>query len=473
MLFNSFEFILLFLPLALFGYYALNYFSFVVASKVWIVISSLFFYAYWNFNYLPLIITSVVLNYIFSYLIINYERLSIETARISKRAVLITGVLFNIGILGYYKYLDFFIDNINYLSGSEFILHNVALPLAISFFTLQQIAFIVDSYEGLVKEKSFINYAMFVTFFPQLIAGPIVHHKEMMPQFCGENFRFISGNFRLGLFIFSIGLFKKVILADTLSIWVDNSFANAETLSTFSAWVASVTYTFQLYFDFSGYTDMAIGLALLFNIKLPHNFNSPFLATNIIDFWSRWHITLTNFITTYIYTPILRASKKISFTRAMLAIFFTMQIAGIWHGAEWKYIVFGALHGCALVVNHVWKKYKFKLNRVVAWITTFIFISITFTIFRGDDLNQSLIIIQHMFGFNSNISPMFKIDFSNLVYIFILSFIIFQKKNTLFFLKEKISNVYLTAFLLLISVYHLNYFKISNDFEMKFIYFNF
>jgi alginate O-acetyltransferase complex protein AlgI len=473
LLFNSFEFILFFLPIALFGYYALNYFNLFGVSKIWVIISSLFFYAYSNINYLPLILTSVVINYFFSYLIINYENLSIKKSRISKKGYLILGILFNIAVLGYYKYHDFFIENINYFSGSDFILHNLALPLAISFFTLKQIAFIVDSYEGLVKEKSIINYTIFVTFFPQLIAGPIVHHREMMPQFNVENCKFLYGNFKLGLFIFSIGLFKKVMLADTLSIWVDNSFSNAETLSILAAWTASITYSFQLYFDFSGYTDMALGLALLFNIKLPHNFNSPFLASSIIEFWSRWHITLTNFITTYIYTPILKSSKKISFTWAMLATFFTFQVAGIWHGAEWKYILFGALHGLALVVNHIWKKFKFKLNRFIAWLVTFTFISITFTIFRAEDVNQSLIIIQRMFGLNSNILSIFQHDFLNLFYLFILSFIVFQNKNTLFFLKEKIFNNYLTVFLLLISFYHLNYFQISNDFGTKFIYFNY
>lgn len=473
MLFNSFEFILFFLPVALFGYYALNYFNLFTASKVWVIVSSLFFYAHSNINYLPLILTSVSINYIFSYLIINYENLSLKTDGISKKVFLIIGIFFNIALLGYYKYLDFFIENINYLSGSEFILHNLALPLAISFFTLKQIAFLVDSYEGLVKEKSFIKYTIFVTFFPQLIAGPIVHHKEMMPQFNVDNYKFLIGNFKLGLFIFSIGLFKKVILADTLSLWVNNSFSNAETLSIFSAWVASITYSFQLYFDFSGYTDMALGLALLFNIKLPHNFNSPFLASSIIEFWTRWHITLTNFITTYIYTPILRSSKKITFARAMLATFVTFQVAGIWHGAEWKYILFGALHGFALVVNHIWKKFRYKLNRYVAWFVTFIFINITFTIFRAEDVNQSLIIIQSMFGVNSNFLSTFEIDSLNLIYLFFLSFIVFQKKNTLFFFKEKISNVYITIFLLLISLYHLNYFQISNDLGMKFIYFNY
>jgi alginate O-acetyltransferase complex protein AlgI len=473
LLFNSFEFILFFLPLALFGYYALNYFNLFTASKIWVVVSSLFFYAHSNINYLPLILASVAINYFFSYLIINYENLSLKKDRISKKVFLIIGIFFNIALLGYYKYLDFFIENINYLSGSEFLFHNLALPLAISFFTLKQIAFLVDSYEGLVKEKSFIRYTIFVTFFPQLIAGPIVHHKEMMPQFNVNNYKFLIGNFKLGLFIFSIGLFKKVILADTLSVWVDNSFSNTETLSIFSAWIASISYSFQLYFDFSGYTDMALGLALLFNIKLPHNFNSPFLASNIIEFWSRWHITLTNFITTYIYTPILRSSKKLTFTWAMFATFFTFQVAGIWHGAEWKYILFGALHGAALVINHIWKKFKFRLNRYVAWIVTFIFVCITFTIFRAEDVNQSLIIIQRMFGLNSNFSPVFELDLLNLFYLLILSFVVFRKKNTLFFLKEEISNIYWTIFLLLISLYHLNYFQISNDFGMKFIYFNY
>ena len=475
MLFNSFQFIIAFLPLVLSIYWILGRLKLFFISRIWIVFSSLFFYGYWEKDYVYLIIISVITNYLISLLLINEKNYLYFNNKTIKKIIVLLGIFFNLALLGYYKYFDFFIENLNYLSGTQLTLHNIILPLAISFFTLQQIAFLVDSFEGIVKEKSFVNYAMFVTFFPQLIAGPIVHHKEMMPQFKTKSLAFIPQSFMLGVFIFSIGLFKKVIIADTLSVWADSGFENADLLSTLSAWATSVTYSFQLYFDFSGYTDMAIGLALLFNIKLPHNFNSPFISTNIIEFWSRWHMTLTNFFTTYIYTPMLMTGKKVTFFKAMVAIFITMQIAGIWHGAEWKYVVFGALHGCALVICHVWKRngYKFKINKLLAWLFTFMFISVTFTIFRGDDLDQSLSIIQKMFIYVPSSSYTQEVALMNWVYLFSSSFIVFHKYNTLTFLKEEKYKTYLTIFLLLLSFLHLNYFKINNNFEMSFIYFNF
>lgn len=475
MLFNSFEFILVFLPIVLSVYWVLVHFKLFFISRIWIVLSSLFFYGYWRIDYVYLILISVITNYLISHLLINKKEYSYFNNRKLRKIFFLLGIFFNLSLLGYYKYFDFFIENLNYLSGMQLTLHNIVLPLAISFFTLQQIAFIVDSYEGIVKEKSFVNYAMFVTFFPQLIAGPIVHHKDMMPQFTSKSLEFIPKSFMLGVFIFSIGLFKKVIIADTLSVWADASFENADLLSTVSAWAASVTYSFQLYFDFSGYTDMAIGLGLLFNIRLPHNFNSPFISTNIIEFWSRWHITLTNFITTYIYTPILMAGNKVTFVKAMVAIFITMQIAGIWHGAEWKYVVFGFLHGGALVICHVWKRniYKFKFYKSLAWFFTFIFIIVTFTIFRGEDLDQSFSIIKKMFFYVPSSPDTHEVDLINWIYLFFFSFIIFHKNNTLSFLKEEKFNLYLTIFLFLICLFHLNYFQISNNFGMSFIYFNF
>jgi len=437
--------------------------------------ASLFFYGYWNISYLPLIIASIVLNYFISRLIVNAEGC---VAGVSlKKIYLIFGLILNISLLGYFKYLDFMIANINYVLGVDYDLYYLALPLAISFFTLQQIAYIVDSYDGVVKDRSFINYTFFVVFFPQLIAGPIVHHKEVICQFDDiKNSRLNSDNIKLGVFIFSIGLFKKVVLADTLAVWNDTGFSNAEFLSVLSAWFLSVSYTLQLYFDFSGYTDMAVGLALLFNIKIPHNFNSPFLSSSIVEFWSRWHITLTNFITAYIYNPLLRSRKKVSFLWAMLAIFITMQIAGIWHGAEWKYVLFGALHGLALVLNHVFKKTKYKLYRPVGWCLTFIFVSITFTIFRGDDLSQSMSVIGRMFSlgsFEGYGDLLILYDEVKIFAILLLLLIIVQKNNVLYFFNNKISNGYVAFLLFLVSLYQLNYLAILDSYEVKFIYFNF
>ncbi len=301
MLFNSYEFIFIFLPVTFFIYFYLNRKRLTEASKGFLVVSSLFFYSWWNIIYLPLILLSMIFNYVIGTSLTKDE----EYKKVSKKQLLTIGIIGNVGLLGYFKYADFFISNVNFVTGSDIPLLHLALPLAISFFTFQQIAYLVDSYRGETKEYDFLNYAVFVTFFPQLIAGPIMHHKEMMPQFANVRNKLINfKNILLGLFIFSIGLFKKVVIADTFAVWATNGFDNAEVLTFFEAWATSFSYTFQLYFDFSGYTDMAIGAALLFNIKLPINFNSPYKALNIQDFWRRWHITLSRFLKDYIYIPL-------------------------------------------------------------------------------------------------------------------------------------------------------------------------
>jgi len=396
MLFNSYIFIFLFLPIAFFVYFYLNSKRLTTASKAWLVFTSLFFYSWWNISYLPLILISILFNYSITSTMIEYDEK--KKKYFSKKALLQIALVFNIGLLAYFKYMDFFISNTNLVLSLEIPMLNLALPLAISFFTLQQIAFVVDSYEGLVEEKNFLDYTIFVTFFPQLIAGPIVHHSEMMPQFASKwNMVKNYKNIATGLFIFSIGLFKKVVIADTFAKWATAGFDHAEALNMVEAWATSLSYTFQLYFDFSGYTDMAIGAALLFNIKLPQNFNSPYKATGMIDFWKRWHMTLTNFITTYIYTPIIRSFKKLTFHKAMLATVIAFLIAGLWHGASWMFVIFGGLNGVGIATNHYWKKYKFKMNKVLAWFITFNFVNITFVFFRAKDLDDALKVFEGMF----------------------------------------------------------------------------
>jgi alginate O-acetyltransferase complex protein AlgI len=403
-LFNSYEFIFVFLPVSFFIYFYLNHKRLTTASKIWLVLASLFFYSWWNIVYLPLILTSVFFNYTIASAIV--ERDELKKKYFSKKSLLQIGLVFNIGLLAYFKYADFFISNTNSLVNTDIGLLHLALPLAISFFTLQQIAFLVDSYEGLAKEKNFLNYIIFVTFFPQLIAGPIVHHKEMMPQFVSirnkaKNYK----NIALGLFILSIGLFKKVVIADTFAIWATAGFDTATTLNLFEAWFTSLSYTFQLYFDFSGYTDMAIGAALLFNIRLPINFNSPFKATGIIDFWQRWHITLSRFITTYIYTPLVRSFDNLTFHKAMIATFITFLIAGLWHGASWMFVIFGGLHGLALVVNNYWKKTKIKINKILAWFITFNFVNITMVFFRAEEWDDAIKVLSSMFSLDNIMLP--------------------------------------------------------------------
>jgi len=316
--------------------------------------------------------------------------------KVNKKTLLTIGIISNILLLGYFKYADFLIENMNSLLNSHMSLLHLALPLAISFFTFQQIAYLVDSYRGETKEYDFLNYANFVTFFPQLIAGPIVHHSEMMPQFSKTKNKVKNyHNIALGLFIFSIGLFKKVVIADSFAVWATQGFDVAVSLNFFEAWATSLSYTFQLYFDFSGYTDMAIGAALLFNIKLPINFNSPYKATNIQDFWKRWHITLSRFLKEYIYIP-LGGNRKGQY-RTYSNLIGTFLIGGIWHGAGWTFVFWGLLHGIALVVQKIWSSLGFHMHKILAWFITFNFINIAWVFFRAKEWNDALKVLHGMF----------------------------------------------------------------------------
>lgn len=401
MLFNSYEFIFLFLPFTFFTYFYLNKKHLTEVAKGFLVLSSLFFYSWWNVIYLPLILGSMVFNYCFG------VELNKENSKISKKFILILGIVANLILLGYFKYSDFFISNVNFIFHTQIPHLNLLLPLAISFFTFQQIAYLVDSaMGGGTKQYDFLNYCLFVTFFPQLIAGPIVHHKEMMPQFANVRNKIINyKNIALGLFIFSIGLFKKVVIADSFAVWATNGFDKATTLNLFEAWATSLSYTFQLYFDFSGYCDMAIGAALLFNIKLPINFNSPYKALNIQDFWRRWHITLSRFLRDYIYIPLggNRKGKLRTYTNLMA----TFIIGGIWHGAGWTFVFWGFLHGVALVIHRIWGELGFKMNKILAWFITFNFINITWVFFRAKEWSDALKVLKGMFGLSGIVLPNF------------------------------------------------------------------
>ena len=393
MLFNSFLFIFIFLPITWFVYFYLNKKHLTEGSKGFLVLASLFFYSWWNIAYFPILVISMLFNYTVGISLTEKKK----QIKINKKVLLTFGITANVSLLAYFKYADFLIENINTISNIDMPLLNIALPLAISFFTFQQIAYLVDSYRGETKEYDFLNYANFVTFFPQLIAGPIVHHSEMMPQFAKiKNKTKNYHNVALGLFIFSIGLFKKVVIADTFAIWANTGFGTGIRLSLFEAWGASLSYTFQLYFDFSAYTDMAIGIALLFNIRLPLNFNSPYKATNIQDFWHRWHITLSRFLKDYIYIP-LGGNRK-GESRTYVNLFATFVLGGIWHGAGWTFVVWGILHGLALVVHRAWKKLGFKMNVILAWFITFNFINIAWVFFRAKEIEDAVRIIVAMFN---------------------------------------------------------------------------
>ena len=468
MLFNSYEFIFLFLPITFFIYFYLNHKRFTEASKAFLVFSSLFFYSWWNIAYLPIILTSMLVNYVLG----NALAASISTNknRFSQKAILTFGIVVNLSLLGYFKYSDFFIENFNTIFNTNADLLQLALPLAISFFTFQQISYLVDSYRQETKEYDFLNYALFVTFFPQLIAGPIVHHKEMMPQFAKTRNKIINyKNIAMGLFIFSIGLFKKVVIADTFAIWATEGFDVATTLTFFEAWVTSLSYTFQLYFDFSGYTDMAIGLGLIFNIKLPINFNSPYKAQNIQDFWRRWHITLSRFLKDYIYIP-LGGNRKGEF-KTYSNLMTTFILGGIWHGAGWTFVFWGFLHGLALVVHRIWSHLGFKLWSWLAWFITFNFINIGWVFFRAKEWDDAIKVLNGMFNFVSNLD----INILQLSYISIFLTIIFLKNsNEIIKLQlHKSITLFITAFLAIVSLLQMTNIIIQADKLSEFLYFNF
>lgn len=398
MLFNSYEFIFMFLPITFFIYFFLLHQRLIVAAKGFLVFSSLFFYSWWNITYLPIILSSILFNFIIG----NSLNENIKPIYSNKKLILFIGIFSNLSLLAYFKYSDFLIKNFNISFNADIELLHLLLPLAISFFTFQQIAYLVDSYRGETKEYDFLNYSLFVTFFPQLIAGPIVHHSEMMPQF-NTTYNLIKRykNILTGIFIFFIGLFKKVVIADTFAAWATNGFSNPQALNILEAWVTSLSYTFQLYFDFSGYTDMAIGAALLFNIRLPINFNSPYKAHSIQDFWRRWHITLSRFLKEYLYIP-LGGNRNGNFTtyRNLLATFI---LGGIWHGAGWTFIFWGFLHGIALAINRLWYLSHFKMPKLLAWFITFNFLNITWVFFRAEEFSDAIHILSTMFF--ASVSP--------------------------------------------------------------------
>lgn len=392
MLFNSYEFIFIFLPITILVYFLLIKSNQTVFSRLWLVLTSLFFYSWWNVKYLPLILISMLINFGIGWVIT--ERKNVKM----KKVWLTIGVLFNVGLIAYYKYSDFLLRNINEVFATDLPLLHLVLPLAISFFTFNQIAFLVDCYIGVTKERSFVNYSLFVTFFPHLIAGPIVHHKEMIPQFLrDETKRFHHQNFAHGLFLFAAGLFKKVIIADSLAQWVGAGFT-ADYLTMIEAWSTALSYTFQLYFDFSGYSDMALGLALMFNIRFPLNFDSPYKANSIIDFWRRWHITLSNFLRNYIYIP-LGGNRK-GEVRRHTNLMVTMLIGGLWHGASWTFVFWGGLHGAALVINHLWRKLGLHMHWFLGRILCFGFVVVAWVFFRAESFGQALVILKGMVNIN-------------------------------------------------------------------------
>jgi alginate O-acetyltransferase complex protein AlgI len=413
MLFNSYEFILLFLPLTLGIFFLVGRNGRRSRAVAWLVVASLFYYGWWNPAYLALVLGSVAVNY----------RLGLRLARPAsevldnRRALLVCGIVLNLGLLAYFKYTGFLVANLSALTDIRFSLSTVVLPLGISFFTFQQIAYLVDAYRGEAGEHRFLHYCLFVTFFPQLIAGPIVHHQEMLPQFDRpRTYVFRHRNLAVGLTFFVIGLFKKVVLADGVAAYAGPVFLAAQQgvpLTLLEAWGGAVAYTFQLYFDFSGYTDMAIGLARCVGIRLPVNFHSPYKALNFADFWRRWHITLSRFLRDYVYIS-LGGNRK-GPARRYLNLMTTMLIGGLWHGAGWTFVAWGGLHGGLLCVTHGWHALRKRLGysaaeatltgRWVARAATFATTVVTWVLFRAESFDGAVALYRAMAGANGVVLP--------------------------------------------------------------------
>jgi D-alanyl-lipoteichoic acid acyltransferase DltB (MBOAT superfamily) len=413
-LFNSPDFIFKFLPIALIGTWLLAGLGYRMAAFGWLTLTSIVFYGWFNPEYVILLFISIGVNYMFGERILRHQA-NMES-NIGRRWFL-AGLIFNLGLLGWYKYANFFVDTIVATGLSTISLPEILLPIGISFFTFQQIAYLMDCRAGIAHRSGILKYSLFVVYFPQLIAGPIVHPNSILPQFENEKaLRFNIGHFCDGLTIFLLGLGKKVILADALSAWATEGFeavASGKALTLVEAWAAVLSYTLQIYFDFSGYSDMAIGLALMVGIRLPINFNSPYQAKNIIDFWRRWHITLSTFLRDYLYIPL--GGNRSGPTRRWVNLFITMLLGGLWHGAGWTFVLWGGLHGLYLAANHAWSDARRRWifpnqtfgigGRLLAWFTMMLGVMVAWVFFRASDITSALAVLKGMSGLNGMALP--------------------------------------------------------------------
>ena len=390
MLFNSTIFITVFLPIALIGWYCLKNVKVSQIAKIFLVGMSLWFYGYYNVRYLAILVVSLMVNFLCSQL---FEYCH---TKVKRKGVLALGLFVNIGLLFYFKYFNFFLDNCNFLLHTDINIEKIALPLGISFFTFQQLSFILDRYHQKAPSYGFWEYACFITYFPQLIAGPIVLHDEFIPQLQESRGKKFDVNYFFdGLALFILGLGKKVLLADVLAIVVNAEYQSIAYLDAPAAWITIICYMLELYFDFSGYCDMARGIGKMFGFHLPENFNSPLMAVSVKDFWRRWHMTLSRFLTTYIYIPLGGNRSGLTIKCRNLLIVFL--VSGFWHGANWTYVVWGILHGLAMVWEAVFPRLRFKipaLNRLF----TGVFVTLTFSVFRSESLEQAWHLIQKLFA---------------------------------------------------------------------------
>jgi alginate O-acetyltransferase complex protein AlgI len=408
MLFNSPEFIFFFLPATLLGCYALAHFRLQRGAIAWLLACSMFFYAWFKPVYLILLIGSMLANYFIGNRIIETR----ERRPGPARSWLVAGLVLNLGVLAYFKYFNFFVDTVTAVTGAGWQVSDILLPLGISFFTFQKIAYLMDCHAGVAHRTQLLKYMLFVMFFPQLIAGPIVHPNDILPQLDKKDvLRFRMQQFLEGFAIFFLGLAKKVVLADQFGVWASEGFdatAGEAHLSFLEAWAAALSYTLQIYFDFSGYTDMAIGMAWMFGIRLPVNFRSPYQAASIIDFWRRWHITLSNFLRDYLYIP-LGGNRK-GQMRRWVNLVVVMLLGGLWHGAGWTFVVWGLLHGVYLVLNHGWHAIRRRVpvlqrsfgwpGHFLAWGVTMLSVVVAWVFFRAPDLATAWSVLRGMAGLN-------------------------------------------------------------------------
>ncbi len=406
MLFNSYLFIFIFLPIVIVGFLFFRNKA-PVWSISWVVIASLFYYGWWKPEFLLLLISSITVNLIFGKIIINKN-----VSKNNSKLVLTMGIIFNLGMLAYFKYAGFLVANINDFFKVGLPPINILLPIGISFITFQKIAFLVDAYRGHVRHFTILNYIFFVTFFPQLIAGPIVHHAEIMPQLADAPKRNFNADFAVGISIFIVGLFKKVVMADTLAVYADAGYGmvkNGLPLDAASAWMTVLCYALQLYYDFSGYSDMAIGLGRMFGIRLPLNFNSPYQADSIIDFWRRWHMTLSRFLRDYLYFPL--GGNQRGPIRRYMNLMIVMLLGGLWHGANWTFAIWGGIHGLLLMINHAWRKLPFTQHalyhampiRITSIAVTFMCVALAWIPFRSETMAQAYTMLSYLLPSNGAI----------------------------------------------------------------------
>lgn len=386
MLFNSYIFIFFFLPVCIIGYFLLNKTKKFKLGHAFLLCMSLWFYGYYNPSYLAIILVSIAINYAM-YLWIKRSK--------AKKPVLILAIALNLAIFIYFKYMDFFIANINAIAKTDIAFLNIALPLGISFFTFQQLSFVIDSYRGEVPDYDILTYACYVTFFPQLIAGPIVTHDELIPQFYDEKKKHVNwDNMAKGLYMFAMGLAKKVLLADVFGIAVNWGFSDVANLKATNAILVVLGYCFQIYFDFSGYCDMATGIACMLNFDLPQNFNSPYKALTINDFWNRWHMTLSRFFVRYVYIPL--GGNRRGNARTYFNLFMVFLLSGFWHGAAWTYVVWSLLNGLFCIITRMFKSFFDKMHPALSWLITFGYFNLTLVFFRAETIADAIEFIKQI-----------------------------------------------------------------------------